>query len=182
MSRCRHASPPDLSLCADPKAAPHGPKKDQPMTDLVTTIKAQFLQARKDRDPNAGILSVVVSAIQAHAKDHPKEPMNDTIATAILRKTRDEVREARNTPGISDEFLAQCTSKEAVLDALMPAQMDPSAIDAFVRAEIVRAGLAGKPIGPATGALMKALKSAHGGSYDGAEAAAIVKTALTQAG
>lgn len=152
------------------------------MTDLVTTIKAQSLQARKDRDPSAGILSVVISALQARAKDKPNEPITDAVAAAIVRKTRDEVRDARSTPGISEAFLAECLRKEAVLDALLPQAMDDSALEAFVVAEIARAGLAGKPIGPATGALMNALKAAHGGLYDNATAARIVKSTLTAAG
>lgn len=141
------------------------------MNDLEKTIRAHALAARRERDTvRANLAGTLIGEIEKRAKAPGRQgALDDAEVLAIVTKFRKDAGETMAALPQGDPRLEQARLEAAILDGYLPAQMDAGAIAAFVQARKAE-GLSG--IGP----LMAALKAAHGGAYDGREAAAIVKS------
>jgi uncharacterized protein YqeY len=139
---------------------------------MFNTIKADQLGARKARDSvRTALLTTLMGAIQADAKDKGLEIASDDICIAKIRsflKSNDELAKAMILGGISTHDI----NREAMLlHSYLPQQMTDAELRHFVRAKIDNGC-------KSLGDLMKALKSERTGLYDGKMAGTIIKQEL----
>lgn len=144
------------------------------------TIAKDFMDARKERSSDVAIYTTLVAEIQKKAKDDKVDTLRDGDVIAIIKKLLASVQESLDRANISDEFRTKMEAEERVLSLYLPQQMSQSEIMAFAQDVIAAKSLKEMNPNQAKGMVMKDLKAAHDGRYDGAMAAKTVADALAQ--
>lgn len=137
---------------------------------LIDKIRADALNARKARAPEASVLVTLIGEIDTKTKTFsPARSMTDDEVVAVVRKFLKNIDEVlAKLPDAADPRAAGFAAEKAALERYMPRQLGEAELRAFVAA---RPGLS-------LGEIMGALKAEHAGCYDGRLASSIVKEAL----
>lgn len=137
---------------------------------LIDTIKAASLEARKARNaPAAASLSTLIGEVETLAKAG-RGDLSDAVVVTIIKKFLKNVNDTiallpvDDTSGPFDALLKE----KALYESFLPRQLDVAELTALIDSMIVDGVL---DVGDA----MKRLKLNHAGTYNGAEASAILK-------
>jgi uncharacterized protein YqeY len=138
---------------------------------LLNKIKADALQARKDRDTVASNLLVTLSSEAGMiGKNNGNRDSTDEEVLRVVKKFLDNARETFGLINSKHKESLAITEKEiAILETYMPAQMSED--------ELTTAINLFKADNPNTnmGAIMKYLQANYAGRYDGKRASQIAK-------
>ena len=136
---------------------------------LIETIKAEYLTQRKARASwQVASLSTLIGEIETLAKGGKGE-LTDAVVVAVVKKfikNIDETLKVVSATAVAETALLR--SERELYEQFMPKQLSEAQLT-FVIDEIVAAGHTN------VGDVMKALKTDHGGHYDGAMASTILK-------
>lgn len=97
----------------------------------------------------------------------------------LVQLVRREIRKREEAEGYArqagrEEAVVQNQAERAVLEALVPAQLDATRLEAAIRE------LAARPDGRSMGAVMSALRERFAGQYDGKQASEIARRVLAE--
>jgi uncharacterized protein YqeY len=143
------------------------------MTTLLEQIRAVYLEKRKARATfEVASLSTLLGEIETLAKAGKGE-MTDAVVVTVVKKfikNLDEAIAAVSKSTVLDPItrLGVMNEERALYEQFLPKQLNEAELK-FVIDEIIAAGNTN------VGDAMKALKTDHGGHYDGAMASAILK-------
>ncbi|MEM2159396.1 MAG: GatB/YqeY domain-containing protein [Candidatus Nitrosotenuis sp.] len=142
---------------------------------LIERIKADALEARKNRAPNASFIVTLLSEAQNIGKNKGNRQTTDEEVIALVKKFKlnaQEVIDALISQGRSnDPAVASASQEMNYLNTLLPEQLSTDALTAIIQAMILQVGYDKKNMGK----VMSMLKSEFFGRYDGNEASKIVK-------
>jgi uncharacterized protein YqeY len=139
---------------------------------LLETIKADALQARKAKAPEAAVLVTLIGEINTKTKSlaAPRD-LTDEEIVAIVKKF---IKNARDTFAAIAESRPEASidiaNEISVLERYLPSQISEEDIRDFA--------VKSKSEGLKMGEIMAGLKSAFPGQYDGKTASKIVKEVL----
>lgn len=139
---------------------------------LFATIRAQNLQARKDKSPLAGLYATLIGELEKEEKNTGAATTDATAIATIQKflKNSQETSKALQQRGRdTDPAFEKATQEQKALMGLLPTQMTPAEIQTAL--ETIKNQGADK-MGPALAALGKA----HPGCYDRKLAADIAKS------
>jgi uncharacterized protein YqeY len=143
------------------------------MMTLLEQIRAVYMAQRKARAVfEVAALSTLIGEIETLAKAGKGE-MTDAVVVTVVKKFIKNLDEAiaaviSNSAADMESRLAAMNAERALYEQFLPKQLSEAELK-FVIDEIVAAGNTN------VGDAMKALKTDHGGRYDGAMASAILK-------
>jgi uncharacterized protein YqeY len=142
---------------------------------LLETIRLQSVEARRAKDSVRATLLVTLFAEAARVgKDAGNRETTDEETQKVVRKFLKGVDESLAV--LKDEAArALALAEKSILESFLPQRITGAPLQAVV-AEIV-ASLPDKSA-KQMGLVMRSLKERLSGAYDGAEATALVKTAL----
>lgn len=158
------------------------------MSVLFARIRADAQAASRQKTAVAGLLKTLFgeaetlsktpTATRKYVEGQPLAPITDDEVTALVQKfmklNGQAQADAQRLPAERRVgVLAQLVAEARALAAYLPAQLSEADIEAFVRARAEE--------GLDMGGIMKALKTAHAGSYDGKTASSICKAVLAAA-
>lgn len=148
---------------------------------LIERIRKDQLQARKDKSPNAALLTTLLGEASMVGKSAGNRESTDEEVTAVVKKFIKNARETLNAlasqPGAP---LMPYENEILVLESYLPEQLSKDQLIVII-AEQFEKGLVEK--GPKSkGLLMKYLKDNFAGQYDGKDAAAAIDEALKTQG
>lgn len=147
------------------------------MTTLLEQLQIDVKDAMKARDTDrVQSLRLFVNAVQVDAKSKQRELTDDEIVTVLQRekKKRVEAAEAFETAGHHDRAGAE-RAQSAMLDAYLPEQLSPEALDVLVAEAVAEAGATSPS---QMGAVMKLAIPMVAGRADGKAISAAVSRAL----
>jgi uncharacterized protein YqeY len=145
--------------------------------DFMEQMKASM---KAGDAPRTSTLRMILAKLKdTDIASRPKgiDKIPDEEILAMLRNMQKSRRESVEMyeRGNRPELAAKETAEIAVIDAFLPAQMDPGATEAAVAAAVAETGAASvKDMGK----VMAALKSKHGAALDMSKVGALVKAAL----
>jgi uncharacterized protein YqeY len=147
------------------------------MSDTLTKIKSDWMNARKARDKlKASLLGTLVGGIMTKEKTFsPARPVTEAeVVSEVKKMLASLVETGRLIADHADraEQIADNATEQRVLEAYLPKQMSEADLEAFV---VERKSLS-------MGEIMAALKAAHPGQYDGKLASTVTKRVLSEAG
>ena len=135
-------------------------------------IQADLHQAMKARSAErVSVLRDVIAAIKNLKVEKLVPTLAEADVTAIVRKEINKRREAAdfarqgNRPELVEKNQRECT----ILEAYLPAQLSPEALEAAVRAIAEEVG--SLQIGP----IMAKLRERHAGQFDGKAASELIR-------
>lgn len=145
-------------------------------TDLVTSIRAAQLTARKSRSPSASVLTLLIGEATTAAKNAGQE-VSDAEMLSSLRKLVKSLKQTLEC-NITDDQRAQLTLERNTLEQFLPQMVSDG-----VLTEAIKAIIAEKQVTSikGMGAVMGELRARFGTSYDGNRAAVLFKTQLNEA-
>lgn len=158
------------------------------MSVLFARIRADAQAAARQKSPVAGLLKTLFgeaetlsktpTAARRYVEGQPLAPITDDEVTALVQKFlklngQAQADAQRLAEDRRSSILAQLNAEAQALSVYLPVQLSEADIEAFVRARAEE--------GLDMGGIMKALKTAHAGSYDGKTASAICKAVLAAA-
>lgn len=155
---------------------------------LLTQIKADQLQARKDRNADkASLLTTLIGEASIIGKNDGGRETNDQEVINVVKKFIKNNNEVLNAlqPGQADVAIAQHTAENVILSAYLPKQLTEDQLTDVIksiRAELINERiLAGQPpVANAKdmGKVMGLLKTRFEGAYDGTMASRLTKLVL----
>jgi uncharacterized protein YqeY len=147
------------------------------MSGLIDRVRADRLQARRDRDETRTVaLGTLLAALETAAKSGGAD-LTDDEEIALLRrerKRRDEAAQSFREGGREADALREEAEGE-LISGYLPADLGPDELAAIVDAAIAEAG-AGSPAD--LGAVMKLVLPRTGGRADGKTVSALVRERL----
>lgn len=138
---------------------------------LLDRIRQDALNARKAKDPKAGVLVTLIGEAEKEAK-RLKAPraLEDGEIVAIVRKFIKNLDETLTV--VKDAVaIGKASAERAALEVYLPVQMSAEEIAIFARNAAAE--------GANMGQIMARLKAEKAGQYDGKLASGIVKDALS---
>jgi uncharacterized protein YqeY len=147
------------------------------MNIILNNIKAAQLQARKDRNKDvAGLLTTLMSDIQMIGKNDNGRETTDADSISTIKKYLNNIEETIKV--VTDETIVTLQRAEQnVLNKFLPTQLSDQELETKIVEFIVN--LQATTIKD-MGKVMKALKDAHGGLYDGSKASMIFKSTIAK--
>ena len=148
--------------------------KEQVRTDLTAAIKAG------DQESVGTIRMALAAITKAEVAGKSARVLSDDEVTAVLSgevKRRKEAALAYDDAG-RPELATKELAEADVLTRYLPEPLTPAQVQDLVTAAVAAATDSGLVGGRAMGAVMKELKPATSGRFDGAELAAMVKQSL----
>ena len=143
---------------------------------LIDTIKTQQLQARKSRDTAlAQLLTTFYSEAAMIGKNDGDRTTTDKEVHAVAKKFIKNAKEVYNNLPDTDNRALEAVYEIDILGGYLPPQLSPPDLLAAI-AKIVDDKNASTM--KDMGVVMKELKAAFDGQYDGKEASAIIKGLL----
>lgn len=144
---------------------------------LLDTIKAAQIAARKNRDAvRTASLTTLIGDAEMIGKNAGRL-VSDQEVVALTKKFIKNNRDTASTAGIDASRLADLETEYSVYQGFLPTQMQEqdlqSAIDTIVKE------LRGASAKVDMGSVMKMLKERFDGQYDGRQASALIKTAVS---
>jgi uncharacterized protein YqeY len=142
---------------------------------LLERIKTDSLTARKARNSRESTLLItLIGEAESVGKNAGNRPSTDEETLAVVQKFVKNLNEVlRVRPG--DD---QATFEQAILARYLPTQLTGAALSQAIEAVIAEAGLT-TVTGKDLGVIMKGLKTAHAGAYDGAEANTLIRARVS---
>lgn len=137
---------------------------------LYATIKSDSLTSRKNRDNIASaLLTTLLGEVETIAKNIGRVPTDGDVQSIIKKfiKNIDESIRANQTRGNAD-VVSSLNIEKKLLEKYLPTQLSEAELTVII-ADLVAQGATN------IGSLMKLLKQAHEGLYDGATASKIAK-------
>lgn len=135
---------------------------------LLATLKADALAARKARaTETATSLTTLIGELETFGKNAGHEP-TDADVVVFVKKTLKNVDEMLRLASPGSIAHSVATTERALFEKYLPKQLSEAELK-FVIDELVAVGHTN------VGDVMKALKTDHGGQYDGAMASTILK-------
>jgi uncharacterized protein len=147
------------------------------MSELIDRVRADRLQARRDRDDGRLVaLGGLLAALEAAAKDAGGE-LSDEAGSAVLRRERKRRQEASESfrEGGRLEDAAREEAEGELIAGYLPRDLDMDELVAIVDAAIAEAG-ATSPRD--LGAVMKIVMARTGGRADGKTVSTLVRSRL----
>jgi uncharacterized protein YqeY len=142
------------------------------MTILMNKIREQQLQARKNGHACAALFTTLLGEAMKVGKDNGNRETTDAEVTAIVKKFIKNIDETIAVLSPADTHrISILQDEKSWLQPLLPQYMSEDQLKAFVKARISE-GMNNM------GAVMKALKDAHDGQYEGAMASVITRSLL----
>jgi uncharacterized protein YqeY len=136
------------------------------MSDLLKTIKADFLAARKARDPNAAFLSALVGDIESAAIGAKERvEVTDEHVISVVKsylKKNDELLRIEN---LSENMVALAQHEKSIVEKYLPKQLTIEELHGIIRS-LGQTNL---------GLIMKHLKENYSGQYDGKVASLVAR-------
>lgn len=131
---------------------------------LFEKVKADLLQARKDRDQlKAALLRTFVGDLETMGKNKGNRTPTDEEVIALARKYANNIKEVLSL------FATETAAKELeIISSYIPVQYTEDELKTIIAAMYLQ-------FGANVGAIMKDLKRLHAGYYDGAMAARLIK-------
>lgn len=143
---------------------------------LIEQIRADMMRARQSSDAvTKSLLVTLYSEALRVGKDKRNGATTDEEVIGVIRKFAANVEETERLLQARGQHTQAQRRELEVLNAYLPTQMSDAELDAAVRAIVTQLGVSGAK---AMGAVMAALKTQHGGRYDGRAASTIVKQIL----
>lgn len=142
---------------------------------LLDTIRSDSLQARKARETNKATALVTLLAEAGRVgKDAGSRDSTDLEVLGVVRKF---IKGLDDSLAVLTEpsAIAKAQAERHLLQAYLPAQLSG---EALVRAIAAIVATMQDKSAKSMGVVMAALKSQHGGAYDGTQASKLVKAAL----
>lgn len=135
---------------------------------LLSRIKADQLEARKERaTAKAAFLGTLLGEIETLAKAGKGE-LTDLVVVTVVKKFIKNADEMLKVAPEGSQQRDIAHREKFVLEGFLPKQLNEAELK-FVIDELIAAGNTN------VGDVMKALKTDHGGYYDGAMASTILK-------
>lgn len=138
---------------------------------LIKTIKADQLQARKNRDKIAtSLLTTLIGEADTAAKNKGVELLDDASTIALIQKFLNNIQIVFDASGHNETAQKEMD----LLKAYLPTKLTDAELESEIKKFIT--GLRGTvPDNKLMGEVLKSLKSSYPGRYDGATASALVK-------
>lgn len=134
---------------------------------LIEQIKAEYLVQRKARASwQVASLSTLIGEIETLAKGGKGE-LTDAVVVTVVKKFIKNIDETLSVTTVADRP-ALLRAERALYEQFLPKQLNEAELK-FVIDELIAGGHT------TVGDVMKALKTDHGGHYDGAMASALLK-------
>lgn len=143
---------------------------------LIQTIKVAQLNARKERrSGDAAVLTTLIGEAEAVGKNNGNREVTDQEVVAMIKKFIKNIDEVLSVvqPGTDSHTKSQ--SEKSLLSTFLPQQLDEAGLRTVMQGLIATHGIAGQK---GMGVLMKELKAAHDGTYDGSMASKLAKELL----
>jgi hypothetical protein len=141
---------------------------------LIEQLQADLLNARKTREPIAtSLLTALVGEAAMVGKNAGNRASTDDETMAMVRKFLKNAEETSGRLATAGKDTAVVNEEIAILKAYIPQQLS----DDELRAAI--SDILADSAGANMGAIMKILKEAHGGLYDGRRANELIKEMLS---
>ncbi len=135
---------------------------------LYITIKADALQARKQRDAaTATSLTTLIGELETFSKNAGREP-TDADVVAFVQKTLKNVDEVLRLASQESSSYLTAVDERKLFEKYLPKQLTADEL-ANIIDSYVEAGM------NTVGDVMRLLKTNHNGEYDGAVASALLK-------
>lgn len=151
---------------------------------ILATIKAASLQARKDKNAKVStLLTTLISDAQMIGKNNGDREVTEGEVIGIIKKYIINATETRQyiydipvrLNAVDREQIDKCTADITLLNTFLPSQLTESELVAAINDSI--AVVQAKTIKD-MGKVMKVLKDAFDGRYDGATASTLIKAKL----
>jgi hypothetical protein len=141
-------------------------------------LSADLTAAMKARDmPRVYVIRGLLTAAKNLRVERRGAALSEADLVQLVRRElrqREEAEELAAKAGRSD-IVEQNRAERRLLDAYVPAQLDPAELEAIVR------GLVAASATPSIGAVMTALREGYAGRFDGKQASDIAKRVLAGA-
>lgn len=135
---------------------------------LYITVKADALQARKQRDTaTATSLTTLIGELETFAKNAGREPTDADVVT-FVQKTLKNVDEVLRLASMETSAYLTAVEERKLFEKYLPKQLSTDELQELIDSYI-KAGATN------VGSVMKLLKTNHNGQYDGSQAATILK-------
>lgn len=145
---------------------------------ILTTIKAESLKARKERNaPKAALLSTLLGEVQMIGKNNGNRESTDGETIAVIKKMLNNTTETVNLLlNSTDTGQLEALREELnVLGSFLPKQLSSAELTIAIGQAIAQTGATSiKEMGK----VMKVLKEHHEGLFDGTEASKQIKEKL----
>ncbi|MEI6790099.1 MAG: GatB/YqeY domain-containing protein [Myxococcaceae bacterium] len=152
------------------------------MTQLQEQINQDWMTAMKARDPKKDVLASIRAELKSRAIANRAEgvsgtELDNTAAMEVLKKMAKQRRESIEsfTTGNRPDLAEKETYELSIIEFYLPKQLDDTALEALVRAQIAELGATGPQD---MGRLMKAVIAKAAGQADGNRVSAYVKKCL----
>lgn len=149
---------------------------------LLQQIKKRQLEARKARDQiEISLLTTLIGEASMPGKNDGNRESTDHEVVAVIKKFRKNAEETLKALSGRQDFDSNSSKGRVqleilILDTLLPTQLSTEQLTSIVQ-NLVES-LPDKTSKSAFGSIMKQLKDAHEGLYDGAAASLIIKELL----
>ena len=140
---------------------------------LIDQIKADQLQARKDRDTvRASLLTTLYSEAAMIGKNDGNRATTDQEVIAVIKKF---IKGIDETVAAGAQTAPQLLVEKEILTAYLPSQLDDAALSVIIDGIIESQGISGMK---QMGLVMKELNANYAGQFDGKAASTIVRGKL----
>lgn len=149
---------------------------------LLQQIKKRQLEARKARDQiEISLLTTLIGEASMPGKNDGNRESTDNEVVAVIKKFRKNAEETMKALSGRQDFDSNSSKGQVqleilILDSLLPTQLSTEQLTLIVQSLVE--SLPDKTAKSAFGSIMKQLKEAHEGLYDGAAASSIIKELL----
>jgi uncharacterized protein len=143
--------------------------EEQLAADLTRAMKAREM-------PRVYVLRGLLSAVKNLKVEKRGAALDEADLVQLVRREirkREEAEEFAVKAGRS-ELVEQNRSERAMLEAYVPAVLDPAALERAIR------DIAARPDGRSLGAIMGALRQGFAGRFDGRQASEIARRVLSE--
>lgn len=136
---------------------------------LINKLKTALLEARKARNSTeAASLSTLVGEIETLAKAG-RGDLTDAVVVTVIKKFIKNINESMTVVGRTDALVwDDMLAEKALYESFLPTQLTAEELSALIE-QLINEGADN------VGDVMKLLKAKHAGTYNGAEASAILK-------
>jgi len=143
---------------------------------LIQQIKSAQVTARKERrTADASSLTTLIGEAEAVGKNDGNREVTDNEVVAMVKKFIKNIDDVLAVVNPDTEAYQTYQNEKALLSTFLPKQLSEDELRTAMQGLIAAHGIAG-PKG--MGVLMKELKAAHEGTYDGSLASKLAKELL----
>lgn len=144
---------------------------------LIQTIKADQLQARKNKDTSrASLLTTLYSEAAMVGKNDGNRESTDAEVVAMVKKFIKNIDETISAVASSSDAVAMLHQEREILSVYLPKQLTEDELKALLTGMVSKLP---ERSPKSMGMLMKALKAEYDGQYDGKSASTLARELLT---